>query len=191
MSLLSCFWPFNFSGVPSMNYFHNMFISVLVWLLLLIFSLFPYQRVYCTLLGPSSYVSVCIDECKLKVLLAEKVVRRRLKKRLKKKIYMKKHVWKTALTIQRQLRGRRDCLVQYFTSSRSKFCTAQPYFNFIAVLFKTLKKRKEKKTQQIITWLKNKLIIWIPRYSTESPRAFWAFGHCDFYVTFLFISLFL
>lgn len=70
---------------------------------------------------------------------------------------------------------------------------AQPNLILISLLFcsKLKKKKNKKKTQQIITWLKNKLIIWIPRYSTESPRAFWAFGHCDFYVTFLFISLFL
>lgn len=82
------------------------------------------------------------------------------KKGLKK--YMKKHVWKTALTIQRQLRGRRDCLVQYFTSSRSKFCTAQPYFNFIAVLFKTKKKKGKKKP--------NKLSLgWKTNSSSEYP----------------------
>lgn len=76
---------------------------------------------------------------------------------------MKKHVWKTALTIQRQLHGRRDCLVQYFTSSRSKFCTDQPYFNFIAVLFKTEKNNNKKKQP-------NKLSLgWKTNSSSEFP----------------------
>lgn len=102
---------------------------------------------------------------------------------------------------QRQLHGRRDCLVQYFTSSRSKFCTSQPYFNFIAVLFKTKKQKNktptnyhlvEKQTHhlnsQVQHWISPCLLgfwtlwllchfpIYIPFFvKSDPPVLFWVF----------------